>query len=343
MIKKDINKEGIQTLTITSEESQEDLKNIGGIKSIGNYKLLEVIGEGGMGTVYLAQQEKPIRRQVALKVIKPGMGSKEVIVRFESERQALALMNHPNIAQVYDSGETEQANPYFVMEYVPGLPITEYCDKHKMTTQERLKLFEKVCDAIQHAHFRGIIHRDLKPSNVIVSFQDDKHIPKIIDFGIAKALAGQKLTEKTLHTKNGLPLGTPVYMSPEQAELTGYNIDTRTDVYSLGVLLYELLVGEIPFDKEKIDKGGLIETLRMIREDELPRPSTRFNSLGDTTTETAEKRGTSQVGMTKQLKGDMDWIVMKAIEKDKRRRYNSPTDLSADINRYLNQEAILAR
>jgi len=331
------NKDIIQTKTLKPKKSKVDLK------SIDNYKILEVIGKGGMGTVYLAQQEKPIRRKVALKVIKPGMDSKEIVARFESEQQALALMNHPSIAQVYDSGTTEQGYPYFVMEYVPGVPITEYCDKNKMATDERLKLFEKVCDALQHAHFKGIVHRDIKPSNVLVTFQDNKHIPKIIDFGIAKALTGQGLTEKTLHTIHGVAMGTPVYMSPEQAELTGYDIDTRTDVYSLGVLLYELLVGVTPFEEKELEKAGLMEILRIIREEEPPRPSTRFNSLGDTSTEVAKKRNTSELGIAKQLAGDLDWIVMKSIEKDRTRRYSSTADLASDIKRYLNQEPIIAR
>jgi len=296
-----------------------------------------------MGTVYLAQQEKPIRRKVAIKVIKPGMDSKEIVARFESEQQALALMNHPNIAQVHDSGETEHGYPYFVMEYVPGIPITEYCDKNKMTTEERLRLFEQVCDAMQHAHFKGIVHRDLKPSNILVAFQDNKHIPKIIDFGIAKALTGQGLTEKTLHTVHGLVIGTPIYMSPEQAELTGYDIDTRTDVYSLGVLLYELMIGLTPFEEKQLEKAGLMEIFRIIREEEPPRPSTRFSSLGDTSTEIAKRRGTNIIGLSKQLKGDLDWIVMKAIDKDRKRRYNSATELAYDIERYLNQEPIQAR
>ena len=229
--------------------------------SIGPYRVLDFIGKGGMGSVYLVQQEKPIKRKVAIKVIKPGMDSKEVIARFESEQQALALMNHPNIAQVYDSGLTEQGHPYFVMEYVPGKSITKYCDKYTLTTNERLKLFQNVCDAIQHAHYKGIVHRDIKPSNILVSYQDEKHVPKIIDFGVAKALTGQGLTEKTLHTQQGITVGTPTYMSPEQAELTGYDIDTRTDVYSLGVLLYELIVGVTPFDRAELQKAGVLEIL----------------------------------------------------------------------------------
>jgi len=296
-----------------------------------------------MGEVYLALQEKPIKRKVAVKVIKPGMDSNEVLARFESEQQALALMNHPSIAQVYESGLTEQEYPFFVMEYVPGLPITEYCDKHNLTSDARLELFVQVCEAVQHAHFKGIVHRDIKPSNILVTFQDEKHIPKIIDFGIAKAITGQGLTEKTLHTIHGQAVGTPVYMSPEQAELTGYDIDTRSDVYSLGIMLYELLVGVPPFERSDFERSGLVEMLRIIREDNPPKPSTRFSSLGDTSTEMAKKRGTSEIGIIKLLKGDLDWIVMKAIEKDRKRRYESATEFGKDIERFIKREPILAR
>jgi WD40 repeat protein len=329
----------IITRTKTLKEDQQARPT----ENIGPYKILEVIGSGGLGTVYLAQQEKPIKRKVALKIIKPGMNSEEIIARFESEQQALALMNHPNIAQVYGSGSTEQGYPYFVMEYVPGLPITEYCDRHKMTTQERLTLFQDVCNAVQHAHYKGIVHRDLKPSNVLVTFQNDKHVPKIIDFGIAKALTGQGLTEKTLHTLHNVAIGTPAYMSPEQAELTGYDIDTRTDVYSLGILLYELLVGVTPFDQHELERAGLAEILRIIREVEPPKPTTRFNSLGDTSNEVAKKRGTTPLGMIKQLKGDLECILMKAVEKDRKRRYSSAVELAEDINRFLDQKPIHAR
>ncbi len=335
--KKDKTESLDQTKTTLPNEPMEK------IRIVGNYKILEEIGKGGMGTVYLAQQEKPMKRKVAIKVIKPGMDSKEVIARFESEQQALALMNHPKIAQVYDSGLTDQGHPYFVMEYVPGLPITEYCDKYKMTTKERLILFQKVCRAIQHAHFKGIVHRDIKPTNILVSFQDNEHIPKIIDFGVAKALTDQGLTEKTLHTRHGLAVGTPVYMSPEQAELTGFDIDTRTDVYSLGVLLYELLVGATPFDKDELQRAGIIEMLRIIREADPPRPTTRYGSLTNTTLDIAKNRGTSEANLRKQLQGDLEWIVMKALEKDRRYRYNSATDLATDIDNFLNKKPIQAR
>ena len=312
-------------------------------KSIGHFKIIDIIGQGGMGEVYLAQQEKPIKRKVALKVIKPGMDSKEILARFESEQQALALMNHPNIAQVYESGLTEQRHPFFAMEYVPGLPITEYCDKHNLASEERLELFVKACEAVQHAHFKGIVHRDIKPSNILVTFQDNRHIPKIIDFGIAKAITGRGLTEKTLHTIHGQAVGTPVYMSPEQAELTGYDIDTRSDIYSLGIMLYELLVGVPPFEDKDFERAGLVEMLRIVREDNPPKPSTRFNSLGETSTEVAAKRRTTKVGIQKFLKGDLDWIVMKAIEKDRKRRYESAAEFGKDIVRFMKREPILAR
>jgi serine/threonine protein kinase len=325
------------TMTLPPDELKHELKDI------GPYKILEEIGSGGMGTVHLAQQEKPIKRKVAIKVIKPGMDSKEVIARFESEQQALALMSHPNIAQVHDSGITADGYPYFVMEYVPGRPITEHCDKHKMTIYERLTLFEKVCDAVQHAHFRGIIHRDIKPTNVLVSYQDKKHVPKIIDFGLAKALTGQDLTEKTLHTLHGIGVGTPTYMSPEQTELTSYDVDTRTDVYSLGVLLYELLVGRTPFEIVELERAGVMEILRIIREEDPPKPSTRFSSLGEASTTIIKTRKTSSVEMIRRLKGDLDIIVMKTLEKDRIRRYETANSLAMDIKLYLKNEPILAR
>lgn len=283
--------------TLTQHEGQQADSLIPAGQEIGPYKIIKLLGRGGMGAVYLAEQEKPIRRQVAVKIIKPGMDSREIIARFESEQQALALMNHPNIAQVFDAGTTDKGYPYFVMEFVPGESITSYCDKHRLTTQERLKLFENVCDAIQHAHFKGIVHRDLKPSNVLVSFQENNHVPKVIDFGIAKALTDQKLTEKTLETLPGLGVGTPSYMSPEQAELSGKKIDTRTDVYSLGLILYEILVGVSPFDKKVLEKAGLMEMLRIIREEDPPKPSVRFGTLGDTSTEIAKMRKTSPVAI----------------------------------------------
>ena len=247
---------------------------------IDRYKLMEQIGEGGFGVVYAAEQEKPVRRKVALKVIKPGMDSKEVIARFEAERQALALMDHPNIAQVLDAGTTESGRPYFVMELVRGIPITEYCDKQKLTTQQRLELFIQVCQAVQHAHQKGVIHRDVKPSNVMITEHDGKPVPKVIDFGVAKAIH-QRLTERTIYTRHQQIVGTPLYMSPEQAELSGLDVDTRTDIYSLGVLLYELLTGKTPIDRQRLDQAAYDEIRRIIREEDPPKPSTRVTSLGE--------------------------------------------------------------
>ena len=308
---------------------------------IGPFKILELLGEGGMGLVYLGEQEKPIRRKVALKLIKWGMDTHQVMARFESERQALALMNHPNIAQVYDAGATEQGRPYFVMEYVQGVPITNYCDINMLGATERLAIFLQVCDGIQHAHQKGIIHRDIKPSNVLVAVQDNRAVPKIIDFGVAKA-AAQRLTERTLHTELGQLIGTPAYMSPEQAEMSGLDVDTRTDVYLLGALLYELLVGTQLFDSRELRRLSLDEVRRRIREDEPARPSTRFSSLGDRSIETAKKRRTDAMSMTRQLRGDLDWITMKCLEKDRTRRYSSASELAADIARHLRHEPVLA-
>ena len=308
---------------------------------IGPYKILRILGQGGMGIVYLAEQEHPIRRTVALKVIKLGMDTKEVIARFESERQALALMNHPNVAKVLDAGATEHGTPYFVMEYVAGISIADYCDRHRLNTRERLELFMPVCQAIQHAHQKGIIHRDIKPSNVLVSLQDDKPVPKVIDFGVAKA-TNQRLTEKTLFTQRGFLIGTPQYMSPEQAEMTQLDVDTRTDIYSLGVTLYELLVGALPFDAGVLRRAGYDEIRRIIREEESPRPTTRLRSLGQTAIEVANRRRTDLESLQKQLRGDLDWITMKAIEKDRTRRYQSASELEADIRRHLNDEAVIA-
>jgi eukaryotic-like serine/threonine-protein kinase len=308
---------------------------------IGPYRLLQVLGEGGMGEVWLAEQTKPIHRTVALKLIKTGMDTKAVVARFESERQALALMDHPNIARVFDAGATPEGRPYFVMEYVPGLPITEYCDKHRLTIAERLELFIQVCDGVQHAHQKAIIHRDLKPSNVLVVEQDNRAVPKIIDFGLAKATA-QRLTDKTLFTELGMMLGTPEYMSPEQADQTEQNIDTRTDVYSLGIVLYQLLVGMLPFEGQAARAGTLEAILRMIREQEPPKPSTKIRSLGDTSTALAEKRREEPRLFARHLQGELDWITMKALEKDRARRYPSPAELGADIQRHLSDDPVLA-
>jgi eukaryotic-like serine/threonine-protein kinase len=309
---------------------------------IGPYKLLQQLGEGGFGIVYMAEQEKPVRRVVALKIIKPGMDTAQVIARFESERQALALMDHPNIARVLDAGATDSGHPYFVMELVRGVPITEFCDKNHLAPEERLKLFIDVCHAIQHAHHKGVIHRDIKPSNVLVTLHDGVPVVKVIDFGVAKATV-QKLTEKTLFTAFGQMLGTPAYMSPEQAEMSGLDIDTRSDVYSLGVLLYELLTGTTPIEAAKLRAAGYAEMQRLIREQDAPRPSTRFSKLGDTATVAAGNRGLDVRRLVQLLSGDLDWMVMKALEKDRNRRYETPGGFAEDVQRYLRREAIVAR
>ena len=307
---------------------------------IGRYKLLEKIGEGGMAVVYMAEQ-KPIRRKVALKIIKLGMDTKSVIARFEAERQALAMMDHPNIAKVFDAGATETGRPYFVMELVTGVSITEYCDKNNLNTKDRQDLFIQVCNAVQHAHQKGIIHRDIKPSNIMVTRHESKPIPKVIDFGIAKA-TNQRLTEKTLFTRYAHIIGTPAYMSPEQAELSDVDIDTRSDIYSLGVLLYELLTGTTPFSEEQLRKAGYIEMQRIIREEEPSKPSTKLSTLGPTLTDIAKHRGCTPNLLTKSIHGDLDWIVMKCLEKDRTHRYETAYTLTEDIERHLKNEPILA-
>jgi WD40 repeat protein/serine/threonine protein kinase/tetratricopeptide (TPR) repeat protein len=309
---------------------------------IDSYRLLSVLGEGGMGVVYLAEQAEPLKRLVALKVIKRGMDSREVIARFDSERQALALMTHPNIARVLDAGTTSAGLPFFVMEYVPGAPITDYCDEERLGARARLELFVEVCQAAQHAHLKGVIHRDIKPSNVLVAVEDGKPRPKVIDFGVAKAVDQERLTEKTLFTAQGMLVGTPGYMSPEQAEAAGQDIDTRTDVYSLGVLLYELMVGALPFDLPRLRRGGYLEMQRIIREDEPLRPSTRVDTLGAEAADVAQRRGTTPKTLARQLRGDVDWITMKALEKDRARRYQSAADLARDVQRHLAGEPVSA-
>jgi serine/threonine protein kinase/tetratricopeptide (TPR) repeat protein len=308
---------------------------------IGPYKLLEPIGEGGMGTVWMAQQTEPVKRLVAVKLIKAGMDSKQVIARFEAERQALALMEHANIARVLDGGATDAGRPYFVMDLVKGVPITRYCDEHHLTPKQRLELFIPVCQAVQHAHQKGIIHRDLKPSNVLVALYDGKPVPKVIDFGVAKA-AGQSLTDKTLVTGFGAIVGTLEYMSPEQAELNNQDIDTRSDIYSLGVLLYELLTGTTPLDRARLKQVAFTELLRMIREEEPPKPSTRLSERRDTLPSISAQRQTEPAKLTKLVRGELDWIVMKALEKDRNRRYESANGCAADVQRYLNDEPVLA-
>jgi eukaryotic-like serine/threonine-protein kinase len=307
----------------------------------GKYKLIEEIGEGGMGTVYMAQQTEPVKRAVAVKVIKPGMDSRAVMARFEAERQALAMMDHPNIARVLDAGTTPGGRPFFVMELVKGQPITRFCDERKLTPRQRLELFVPVCQAIQHAHQKGVIHRDVKPSNVIVAMYDDKPVPKVIDFGVAKA-AGQSLTDKTLMTGFGAVVGTPEYMSPEQANLNNMDIDTRSDVYSLGVLLYELLTGSTPLDRKSFGKAALMEILRLVREVEVPRPSAKISTI-DTLPSIAANRGTEPGKLSNLMKGELDWVLLKALEKDRARRYDTANALARDIQRYLADEVVEAR
>jgi serine/threonine-protein kinase len=308
---------------------------------IGPYKILQELGEGGFGIVYMAEQQEPVKRKVALKIIKLGMDTRQVIARFEAERQALAMMDHPNIAKVLDAGATDSGRPFFVMELVRGIPITEYCDSNNLSTNERLQLFVPVCQAVQHAHQKGIIHRDVKPSNVLVTLHDGKPVPKVIDFGIAKA-TNQQLTEKTVFTAFRQFIGTPEYMSPEQAEMSGLDIDTRTDIYSLGVLLYELLTGTTPFGSKLLREAAYGEVQRIIREVEPDRPSTRLSTMGEQLTSVARHRRAEPRILSRMLRGDLDWIVMKALEKDRTRRYETPSGLAADIERHLADEPVLA-
>ena len=313
---------------------------------IGPYKLLQQIGEGGMGVVYMAEQQEPVRRKVALKIIKPGMDSRQVIARFEAERQALAMMDHQNIARVLDAGTTPPSQggavgqPYFVMELVHGVPITRFCDDNKLTPRERLALFVPVCQAIQHAHQKGIIHRDIKPSNVLVTMYDDKPVPKVIDFGVAKAIE-QRLTEKTMFTHYGALVGTFEYMSPEQAEMNAFGVDTRSDIYSLGVLLYELLTGTTPLERIRLREAALDEMVRLIKEEEAPRPSLRLSSSNDLP-KIAAARKTEPARLSKLVRGEIDWIVMKCLEKDRSRRYETANGVARDLERYLADEPVEA-
>jgi serine/threonine protein kinase len=308
---------------------------------IGPYKLLQEIGEGGMGKVFMADQVEPVRRTVALKVISPGMDSRQIIARFEAERQALALMDHVNIARVLDAGAAPDGRPYFVMELVRGVPITRYCDERRLTPRERLELFIPVCQAVHHAHQKGIIHRDLKPSNVLVAPYDGRPVPKVIDFGVAKA-TGQRLTDATLFTGFGAVVGTPEYMSPEQAELNNHDIDTRSDIYSLGVLLYELLTGSTPLTRQRVKDAALLEVLRVIREEEPPRPSTRLSESKESLPSVSAQRQTEPAKLTRLMRGELDWIVMKALEKDRNRRYETANGFAIDVQRYLADEPVLA-
>jgi serine/threonine protein kinase len=312
---------------------------------VGRYKLLQQIGEGGCGVVFMAEQEEPVRRKVAVKIVKPGMDTKTVVTRFEAERQALTLMDHPNIARVLDAGATESGRPYFVMELVRGVKITDYCDQNSLKTAARLDMFLEVCDAVQHAHQKGIIHRDLKPSNILVTtLPSGKPLAKVIDFGIAKATTGQQLTDKTLFTAFELLIGTPAYMSPEQAALSSVDIDTRSDIYSLGVLLYELLTGTTPFDTTEILKRGLDEVRRVVCNVEPPRPSTRLSTLmAANLTSVSRHRQVEPPRLIREVRGDLDWIVMKSLEKDRERRYATVNGFAMDVRRFLGGEAILAR
>lgn len=308
---------------------------------IGPYKLLQQIGEGGMGTVFMAEQTHPVQRKVALKLIKPGMDSRQIIARFEAERQALAMMDHVNIARVLDAGATASGRPYFVMELVHGIPITNYCDDNRLTPRQRLELFVPVCQAIQHAHQKGIIHRDIKPSNVMVTRYDGKPVPKVIDFGVAKATE-QKLTEQTLFTQYGTLVGTLEYMSPEQAEMNALGVDTRSDIYSLGVLLYELLTGSTPLSGKQMKEAAYGEILRLIKEEEPPKPSTRLSDSGEALASISAQRQTEPAKLSKLMRGELDWIVMKTLEKDRNRRYETASGLGRDVQHYLNDEPVIA-
>jgi eukaryotic-like serine/threonine-protein kinase len=321
------------------EPSDSSLSGI--VRTIGPYRLVQMLGSGGMGEVWRAEQAEPLRRTVAIKLIKAGMDTKVVVARFESERQTLALMDHPNIAKVFDAGTTPAGRPYFVMEYVPGVPIANYCDQHWLTINERLHVFLQVCDGVRHAHQKAIIHRDLKPSNILIQEIDGKPTPKIIDFGLAKAM-GPRLTDATMYTEAGTMVGTPAYMSPEQADSQQRNVDTRTDVYSLGVILFELLVGALPFGGKELRDDGLEAMLRKIREQEAVRPSAKVSSLGNAASDSAIKRNEEPQSLIRHLRGDLDWITLKAIDRDRNRRYGSVAELAADIERHLSDQPVIA-
>jgi serine/threonine protein kinase len=352
---------GSRPSAVTAEEpaTTEDLADPEAGMRIGRYHLLQKIGEGGFGSVFMADQETPVRRRVALKIIKAGMDTRRVVVRFEAERQALALMDHPNIAKVLDAGATDTGRPYFVMELVRGIKVTDYCDRNHLATRQRLDLFLQICHAVHHAHQKGIIHRDLKPSNLLVTIIDGAPVPKVIDFGIAKATSGQRLTDKTLFTAFDQFIGTPAYMSPEQSEMSGVDIDTRTDIYSLGVVLYELLTGRTPFDGEELRRSGLDEIRRTIREKEPVRPSTKLSqtlAAGDgrlKSPSSEEPARNAEIGASRRLlrlketirllRRDLDWVVMKCLEKDRNRRYETVNALAADVERHLKGEPVAAR
>ena len=350
VVQQNAGKSPLETQTITFDASNSSAAatasppTIEPSSQIGHYKLLQQIGEGGMGTVWMAEQEQPVRRRVALKLVKSQLASKEIIARFEAERQALAMMDHPNIARVLDAGTTETGNPYFVMELIKGTQLNEYCDKHELSIRSRLQIMVDICSAIQHAHQKGILHRDLKPSNVLVSEVNGKPVPKVIDFGLAKALEHTtKLTDKTMFTQFGQVVGTLQYMSPEQAVMDSIDIDTRTDIYSLGVLMYEMLAGSTPLDNDTLNKNALLKILELIREKDPPRPSTRLSSIANTSVEISRQRKIAPSKLQQILKGELDWIVMKAIEKDRNRRYGSAAGFAEDIQRFLNSEAVEAR
>src|SRR5271154_698735 len=325
---------GIETVdTVTAGVSDDD--------DFGRYQILRPLGEGGMGSVYLAEQREPIRRMVALKVVKLGMDTSQVLARFANERQALAMMDHPHIARIFDAGATAKGRPYFVMEYIEGVPLTEYCDRNRIAIAPRLELFLAVCRAVQHAHQKGVIHRDLKPSNVLVMEQQGAPVPKVIDFGIAKA-TDQWAVEKTLLTQFGQMVGTPEYASPEQAELTTGDVDESSDVYSLGVILYELLVGAVPYDLASMRKAGLAEMLRIIREEEAPSLSRKLTTMGAEAADIAARRQTDPAALRRVVNGDLNSIAMKALEKARERRYPSVTEFAADLQRYIEHRPVLA-